>query len=135
MNKHQLICLGAGLVLIGLGVFRLWRRSEQKKRCSARVDGRVLDVYSSAKGSDSEAKTSLFAKYEYWAQDKRIEKKVSLTDKQFKALKAGQKLTVFYDPAKPKRCYVAQIKSSQLLALMLIGLGLVSALAGFTILA
>jgi len=72
---------------------------------------------------DSWGTSSYFIKYKYFVDGVEHEKKRMLSKRQYRAIGRHDYFTVFYDPSKPKRHYVSEIKFRIALTLSLIAIG------------
>jgi len=112
-----------GLALVAIGVFRLLNLAFLKKRCTSQVAGYLLDIHISERDEDSNSSPTITAKYEYWADGDEYVKKRIISKGQYRALGKVDDLTVFFDPSKPKRHYVLEIKFRMVLTIVLIAIG------------
>jgi len=115
-----------GSALIVYGVFRLLRQFFfLKKSCTAQVAGTVLDMERNVKTSsdDSSSTVTYYMKYKYLVDGAEYVKKRTVSRRQYKAVGRHDNFTVLYDPLKPKRHYVIEIKFRMILTLGLIAIG------------
>ena len=112
-----------GLALVLIGVLMLLNRYTLKKRCTAQVAGTLLDIHISERDEDSNSSPTITAKYIYPVDGVEFVKKRMLSKGQYRALGKHDDFTVFYDPAKPKRHYVLEIKFRIVLTIVLIAIG------------
>ena len=112
-----------GLALVLIGVLMLLNRFTLKKRCTSQVAGTLLDIHISERDEDSNSSATITAKYKYLADGAEYEKKRILSKGQYRALGKHDGFTVFYDPSKPKRHYVLEIKFRMFLTIILIVIG------------
>jgi len=112
-----------GLALVAIGIFRLLHRYYLKRRCTSQVAVYLLDIHISERDEDSNSSPTITAKYEYWVDGDEYIKKRIISKGQYRALGKDDDLTVFYDPSKPKRHYVLEIKFRMVLTIVLIAIG------------
>ena len=118
-----LVLIGAALVIGGVFVI-LRRYLFLKVRCSARVGGILLGVETNVKHNyDEPDRVSHSMKYHYFVDGVEYKKSRTIGKRQLKG--SGNDLTIFYDPSKPKRHYIVDLKFRMLLTLGLIALGAV----------
>ena len=126
METSDYIVFLIGLAIIVGGIFQLLRRFLfLKSRCTARVGGNVLGSERNVRQNDdiSSSSVSYYIKYHFFVDGFEYEKRRRVGKRQYKAIGKHDVLTVFYDPSKPKRHYVLQLKFRMLLTLSLIALG------------
>jgi len=112
----------AGFGLLAVGAIRVLLRVFEKKRCTARAEGRVTSTeqdYNSGAAGEHET-TTHFAKYEYWAEGKHVTGRERIPGRQYRRMTTGQRLTILYQPSNPKRHYVAEIKERWFITLLFI---------------
>ena len=116
------IIIGAALVVYG--VFRLVRRFYLKSRCVSQVAGTALKIHSTEESNPDSWGTHTFSiKFKYFVDGAEYVKKRMLSKRQYNAIGKHDYFTVFFDPSKPKRCYVSEIKFRMILTLSLIAIG------------
>ena len=130
METSDILIFLTGLVLVVNGVIQIVNRYVfLVNRCTAQVSGNILNTeVDNEKSSESISKsTSYSVKYNYMADGVEYIKKRSINKRMYRSLyqKSGSviSINVFYDPSKPKRHYVTEIKFRMLLTLGLIILG------------
>jgi len=126
METSEYIVIVAGMVIVVSGVFQILRRYVfLKKSCSARVGGNILGTERNVRQNDdiSSSSISYYIKYHFFVDGFEYEKRRKVSKRQYKAIGGHDVLTVFYDPSKPKRHYVLELKFRMLLTLGLIALG------------
>jgi len=122
MDTSNYIVIFAGLTFIVGSIFQLLRRYFFLKRCcTTQVGGNILDMECNEdRRDDNSKKTSYSIRYRYLADGVEYEKKRGVSKRQFKAIGEHDELTVFFDPSKPKRHYVLEIRFRIILRLILI---------------
>ncbi|MCL2504204.1 MAG: DUF3592 domain-containing protein [Coriobacteriia bacterium] len=126
MDETDLATLLLGLAFVGLGVFRLLKRYMLKKRCTTQMAGTVTSTdVTRERRDDSWGTNSHSVTFEYSAQGTEYVRKFHVSGHQYSKMSKGQSATVFYDPSKPKRCYVLEIKFRIVLTLFFIAVGVV----------
>ena len=115
-----------GLALVVIGALRLLHRYYMKRRCASQVAGTILGVDITEKlNDDSPSSPTFYVKYKYLADGAEYAKKRMISKGQYRAIGKHDDFTVFYDPSKPKRHYVLEIKFRMALTLGLIAIGAV----------
>jgi len=102
------LCLGAAL--IGIAVFWVLKRHLLKMRCTAQVVGTVIGTDDDYRAGDGFFTTNYYVEFRYSVDGVEYVKNPRVSGRQCSKMKDGQEITVFYDPSKPKRCYVKEIK-------------------------
>jgi len=118
----------AGIVLVVTGVFQILRRYVfLKNRCTAQVGGDIFDKELSVKHSsnDSSDTVSYYVKYCYIVNGVAYTKRRSVSKGRYETTRKRENITVLYDPTKPKRHYVLQIKFYLIPTVSAIALGVV----------
>jgi len=125
MGSSDILVVLIGVALVVGGVFLILRRyAFLYSRCSARVGGKILDTERNVREHyDQPDSVSYSAKYHYFVDGIEYVKKRRVSKRQLKAIRKHDDFTVFYDPSKPKRHYVLEIKFRMLLTLTLIAIG------------
>ena len=130
METSDILIFLTGFVLVVNGVIQIVNRYVfLVNRCTAQVSGNILNTeVDNEKSNESISKsTSYSVKYNYMADGVEYTKKRSINKRMYRSLyqESGSAIdiNVFYDPSKPKRHYVAEIKFRMLLTLGLIILG------------
>ena len=127
MDASEYIVIIAGLGFIVGSIFQLARRFFLKKRCTAQVGGNIhgieLNEHEHKRDDDYRKSVSYSIAYDYSADGVEYEKKRRISKRQHKVLGKHDGFTVFYDPSKPKRHYVLELKFRMLATLGLIALG------------
>jgi hypothetical protein len=119
MDVMQMTGLLFGFGLLGYGAFRLFRRFMLSKRCSAQADGTIVDI--SARVIDitesvtDEGNKNYYVKYTYTVDSVPYS---SITPAMAKStcdkLNDSDYITVWYDPAEPKRHYIPEFKGGMI---------------------
>jgi len=113
-----------GLALVLIGVFRLLNLAFLKKRCASQAACTILDVHITESDYDDKPNSqSIYLKYKYLVDGAEYVKKRMLSKRQYKEIGKHDDFTVFYDPSKPKRHYVLEIKFRMVLTIGLIAIG------------
>jgi len=125
MGASDILVVLIGLALVVAGIFQILRRYVFLKiRCTAQVGGNILEAERNVREHDDSPDTvSHSLKYHYFVDGVEYVKKRSVGKRQYKATGKYGDITVFYDPSKPKRHYVSELKFRVLLTLGLIALG------------
>jgi len=127
MEASDILVVLAGLVLVVYGIFQLLRRYVfLKNRCTAQVDGNILETERNVKehhDSDRPNTVTYYLKYHYLVDGVEYAKKRMVSKRQLKVIGKHDDFTVFYDPSKPKRHYVLELKFRMLFTLTLIAIG------------
>jgi len=102
----------AAFLLLAWGAIRVLLRVSEKKNCTAQAAGQVtaLEVDVDHGSGDDPSSVTRHVKYAYWAEGIHFEDGERVSWLQYRRLDKSKTLTVFYQPGKPKRHYVAQIK-------------------------
>ena len=128
MEASDILVVLVGSVLIVGGIFHMLRRFIfLKSRCTAQVGGDVLEMERNERqrSVDSRSTGTYYMKYQYFVDGVEFVKKRMISKRQYKAIGKHDYYTVFYDPSKPKRHYVLELKYNMLLTLGLIAIGAV----------
>ena len=125
MESSDILVVLIGAALVIGGVFVILRRYLfLKVRCSARVSGKLLGVETNVTHNfDEPDRVSHSMKYHYYVNGVEYKKSRKIGKRQLKG--TGSDLTVYYDPSKPKRHYVSDLKFRIFATLGLIALGAV----------
>ena len=125
MEASDILIVLAGAALVVYGFFQILRRYVfLKNRCTARVAGTVLGMESTVtERSNDRVSRSYYLRYRYLVDGVEYSKRRSLSKRQNRAISKDDDFTVVYDPSKPKRHYVLEIKFRLLFTLSLIALG------------
>jgi len=125
MEASEILVVLAGWVLVISGVFLILRRYVYLKSCcTVRVVGNILDMERNVREHyDQPDSVSFSMKYRYFVDDVEYVKRRSIGKRQLKATRNSYEVTVFYDPTRPKRHYVLELKFRMLLTLTLIAIG------------
>jgi len=123
MDSSDILVILIGVALVAGGVFQILRRYVfLKSRCTAQVGGNILDAERDVvEHGDGTTSISYSMKYHYFVDGVEYVKKRKIGKRQLKG--TGNDITVFYDPSKPKRHYVSDLKFRILITLGLIALG------------
>ena len=123
METSDILVILLGAALVAGGVFQILRRFVfLKSRCSARVSGKILDRERNViEHDDRSSSVSYSMKYHYYVSGVEYKKNRRIGKRQLKG--TGYDITVFYDPAKPKRHYVSELRFRLSATLGLIVLG------------
>jgi len=128
MEASDILVILAGMVLVVSGVFQILRRYVfLKNSCTAQVAGNILKMERNEKQRDVDSPTTVtyYMNYRYCVDGIEYVKKRMISKRQDKAIGKYNDFTVFYDPSKPKRHYVLQLKFNMLLTLILIAIGVI----------
>ena len=126
MEASDILVVLIGVALIAGGIFQILRRYIfLQGSCTVRVHGSILEseINETQRYTDSRNRATRYIKYQYFVDGVEYVKKRSVGKRQLKG--TGNDLTVFYDPSKPKRHYVSDIKFRMLLTLTLIAIGVI----------
>jgi len=117
MDTSEYIVIFAGSAFIVGSIFLILRRYFfLEKRCSSQVGGNILymDRNVSDHTDDSPTTVSYSIKYHYMVDGVDYQKRRAISKRAYKSLGPNPgsnfDITVFYDPSKPKRHYVLEIK-------------------------
>jgi len=128
MEASDVLVVLIGSALVVIGVFLILRRYVfLKNRCTAQTGGKILDVERTERQRDvdSSKTVSYYMKYHYFVSGVEYAKRRRVSKRQYRAAGKHDSFTVFYDPSKPKRHYVAELKFRIFFTLLLIALGVV----------
>jgi len=128
MDASDILVVLIGLALVLIGVFQILRRYVfLKSHCKARVAGKTLDVERTERQRDVDSykRVSYYVNYHYFVDGVEYARRRMISKRQLKAIGKHDDFTVFYDPLKPKRHYVLEIRFRILFTLLLIALGAV----------
>jgi len=127
METSDILIILAGAVLVAGGIFMILRRYVfLKMSCTARVGGKVLDIERNVtRHIDKPDRVSHSMKYHYFVDGVEYAKSRSVGKHQLKTTGDQGYITVCYDPSKPKRHYILELKFRMLMTLGLIALGAV----------
>jgi len=127
METSDILIVLAGALLVAGGIFTILRRFVfLKMSCTARVVGKILDRERNiTQHINKPDKVSHSIKYHYFVNGVEYAKGRSIGKHQLKATGDEGYINVFYDPSKPKRHYIQELKFRMLLTLGLIALGAV----------
>ena len=125
MDSSDILVILIGVALVAGGVFLILRRYVfLKSRCTARVGGKILDKERDlVEHGDGTTSVSYSMKYHYYVNGVEYKKNRKIGKRQLRG--TGNDITVFYDPSKPKRHYVSDLKFRIFVTLGLIALGAV----------
>jgi len=129
MDTSAYIVIFVGLAFIVGSIFLILRQYFfLKKRCTAQVGGNILYMGRNENHYDDDSPTtvSYSVKYRYYVDGVEYSKKRKVSKRTYKSMGPSSTsnfdITVFYDPSKPKRHYVLEIKFRIIRRLFLIAL-------------
>ena len=122
-----------GLVMVGIGCFVWWSDAELKRECTLQVDGTVKSVAHEVKyNSKSKRNENEYrATYAYSVEGvEYVDRSIFVTSTP--RFSEGDDVTIFYDPADPKRFYVSEEADGSMvkLSLFIIAFGVAFVLIG-----
>jgi len=127
MDTSGYIVILAGLIVIAVIIFQPVRRYFfLKKHSTTQVGGSITEMGRSENQRDDDSPTtvSYSMKYQYSVDGVEYSKSRSLSKRTYSTLShdpnAESDITIFYDPSKPKRHYILEIKYRIILRLALI---------------
>ena len=106
-----------GVIFVGVGVFFWWQGKRQRRLCTSVVGGVVADEGFIVKQRKRERREGYQPTFSYSVEGVAYTNQLP-TPEETKRFSMGQKVTVFYDPFKPKRSYVLEVGHSNLLILV-----------------
>jgi len=129
MDTSDYIVFFIGAAFIVFSFFQIFRRYFfLEKRCTAQIGGNILDIERNVTDhtDDTPTTVSYHVKYHYLVGGVNYQKRRSISKRAYKSLNKNPgsnfDITVFYDPSKPKRHYVLEIKFRIIFKLILIAL-------------
>ena len=126
MGASDLLVVFIGVVLVAGGIFQILRRYIYlKNRCTVQAPGSILDMEQTEKERDADSTRSIsyYINYRYYAYGAEYVKRRMVSKRQYKAIGKHDNLNVFYDPSKPKRHFVLELKFRIVFTLGLIAIG------------
>ena len=128
MEAGDILVVLIGAALIVGGVFQIIKRFIfLSTSCTLRVPGTILDKERSERQqfTDSSKRVTYYLTYQYFVDGVEYSKRRSIGKRQLKVTGNPGEITIFYDPSKPKRHYVSELKFRMLLTLTLIAIGVI----------
>jgi len=126
MEASDFLIVIAGAALVVSGISMIIRRFIFLKGCcTAWVYGSIIDMERTEKQryTDSSRTVSYYLKYHYVVNGAEYSNRRRVGKRQLKLKGNTNYITVFFDPNKPKRHYVYELKFRMMITLLLIALG------------
>ena len=129
----KIIVILFGLVSIGIGIFLLINANALSKRCTMKTVGTVVDIKVEENIEDDEGITRTVYTYypviEYDAENKTV-KKQSSTGSNSPKYKVNDRINILYNPNNIEEFIIEGDKSSNIIGIIFIVVGIVVAFIG-----